>query len=39
MLLDAGADVDAVDDDGRTPLHEAAYNENPEVVQVHVDLP
>ena len=35
LLLDAGADANAVDDGGRTPLHEGAKNDNP-VVAVHL---
>ena len=32
LLLQAGADPDALDDDGRTPLHWGANNSNPMVV-------
>lgn len=35
LLLDAGADANAVDDGGRTPLHEGAKNDNP-VVAAHL---
>nr|XP_053654673.1 putative ankyrin repeat protein RF_0381 [Cherax quadricarinatus] len=34
MLLDAGADVNCQDDDGRTPLHYAAENNNADIVQM-----
>ena len=35
--LDAGAGTDARDRDGNTPLHEAAENENPAVIQALLD--
>lgn len=35
LLVDAGADANAVDDGGLTPLHEGAKNDNP-VVAVHL---
>ena len=35
LLLDAGADANAVDDGGRMPLHEGAKNDNP-VVAAHL---
>nr|XP_053654815.1 26S proteasome non-ATPase regulatory subunit 10-like [Cherax quadricarinatus] len=34
MLLDAGADVNCQDDDGRTPLYYAAENNNVDIVQM-----
>jgi ankyrin repeat protein len=38
VLLDAGANVNARNDSGGTPLHMAAkYNENPEVIIVLLD--
>lgn len=37
MLLDLGADIDAVDDNGDTAMHGAAYNNYPLVVQLLAD--
>jgi len=37
MLLDLGADVNAVDDDGDTAMHGAAYNNYPLVVKLLAD--
>ena len=37
MLLDLGADIDAVDDNGDTAMHGAAYNSYPLVVQLLAD--
>ena len=34
LLIDAGADPNARDDDGLTPLHYGAYNSNPTIVQL-----
>ena len=34
MLLDLGADINGVDDDGNTPMHGAAYNIAPLVVKL-----
>lgn len=35
MLLEAGADIDAVDDDGNSPLHVMCYGE--EGNETHLD--
>ncbi|HXI32031.1 MAG TPA: ankyrin repeat domain-containing protein, partial [Vicinamibacterales bacterium] len=37
ILLDLGADIDAVDDNGDTAMHGAAYNSYPLVVQLLAD--
>jgi len=34
LLLDSGAHINAADDDGSTPLHEATYYNHPEIVML-----
>ncbi|MBR1604047.1 MAG: ankyrin repeat domain-containing protein, partial [Synergistaceae bacterium] len=39
LLIDAGADVNARNEDGKTALMAAArYNQNPEVIETLVDV-